>query len=75
MNLIFKAHCIRNKNGTRFHSNSKRGYVDGLVILANSMYSKPEESAQETIHNLADVFSFSKKVCTVVEKTVNTPST
>ena len=62
MNLIFKAHCIRNKNGTRFHSNSKRGYVDGLVILANSMYSKPEESAQETIHNFEDIFTFASTV-------------
>ena len=62
MNLIFKAHCIRNKNGTRFHFNSERGYVDGLVILANSMYSKPEESAQVTIHNFDDIFSFATKV-------------
>ena len=45
-----KAHCVNDKKGEKFPFDAKRGYFNGLVILANSMYSTPGKSVQETRH-------------------------
>ena len=45
-----KAHCVNDEKGVKYFFDAKKGYFNGLVILANSMYSKPGKSAQETRH-------------------------
>ena len=45
-----KAHCVNNQKGEKFPFDAKKGYHNGLVILANSMYSMPGKSAGETRH-------------------------
>jgi hypothetical protein len=49
-----KAHCLKDKKGEKFPFDAKKGYVDGLVILANSVYSQRGKSTKEKIHNITE---------------------
>ena len=59
-----KAHCVNDEKGERFPFNAKKGYFDGLVILANSMYSTPGKSAQETRHVATKIITHPEFVST-----------
>ena len=49
-----KAHCLKDRKGEKFPFDAKKKYVDGLVILANSMYSQRGKSTKEKIHIITE---------------------
>ena len=53
-----------NHEGHGYTFNPNKGYVDGLVILANSMYGKIGKSAEEKIYYVKEVIIHPEYVCT-----------
>ena len=71
--LSLSGHCILkfpgdllpiyNPEECGYHFNSNKGYFDGFVILANSMYGKIGKSAEEKIHYVKEVIIHPEYVC------------
>ena len=54
---------ICNPEECGYHFNPNKGYFDGFVILANSMYGKIGKSAEEKIYYVKEVIIHPEYVC------------
>ena len=60
---IFWWFTICNPEGDGYHFNPNKGYVDGFVILASSMYGKIGKSDKEKIHYVKEIIIHPEYVC------------
>ena len=50
--------------GHGYNFNPNKGYIDGFVILANSMYGRIGKSTKEEVHYVEEMIIHPEYVCT-----------
>ena len=60
-----------NHEGHGYTFNPNKGYVDGLVILANSMYGKIGKSFKEKVHFIKEMIIHPEYVCNLIVLKIN----